>query len=337
MVRNHETTRQRDYKTMSDFELLLKTRKLVLDGAMGTMILNEKLSSDDYLHGIVPEDGFDMQNIDKENITFNCDLLNISRPNIIANIHNCYLSAGADIITTNTFGANSISQEKYGLSHLVPCMNRNAIRIAKKSVSLFSTVERPRFIAGCLGPIDMKHIDNDVATNAYYEQIANLMFSDDGNRENSGCDVFIVESIMDLRCANCANEAIQRWNEENKMNVPAIFSAVLADEKGNLFSSETIDDFLSFANRIKPFGIGLNCSLGPKHLKRFIDKLCDSFDGIISFAPSLCLPNDDCNLYDIEFKDVMSDVCNLNNVKILGGCCGTTPKHINIIANLIST
>ncbi len=315
---------------------ILRKRILVLDGAMGSMIQRYKPSENDFRGEMLKCHDADLKG--------NNDLLNITKPEIIKSIHNAYLEAGADIIETNTFSANAISQADYKLEHLAYEMNFEAAKIAKEAAADFTkkNPDKPRFVAGALGPTNRtaslspdvndpgyRAIDFDKLAEAYGEQARGLI--------DGGADILLVETIFDTLNAKAAIYAIQEYCDKKNLNIPIMISGTIVDQSGRTLSGQTTEAFwISVSHTKNLLSIGLNCALGAKQMRPFIEELSNIAPVFVSVYPNAGLPNE-MGEYD-ETAEVMSEILNefgeSGFFNIVGGCCGTTPEHIKAIAKI---
>lgn len=314
---------------------LLQQRVLVLDGAMGTMIQRFNLGEDDFRG-----DRFRDSNIDLKG---NNDLLSLTRPDVIQNIHEQYLEAGADIVETNTFSGTSIAQADYELESIVYDLNFESARIAKKACDIFTKKDalKPRFVAGAMGPTnktaslspdvsrpEYRAISFDQLAEAYKEQARGLM--------DGGSDVLLIETIFDTLNAKAAIYGILELFEESGNEIPIMISGTITDASGRTLSGQTVEAFLISLSHAPILSIGLNCALGASQLKPYVKTLAQNAGYFISAYPNAGLPNE-FGEYDQgpeamgkEVKSYLHD----GLVNILGGCCGTTPDHIRVMAEL---
>ncbi len=317
-------------KTIKD---ILKERILILDGAMGTMIQRYKLQEKDFRG---------TQFVNSENdLKGNNDLLSITRPEIIKEIHAEYLKAGADIIETNTFSGTIIAQADYKLESAVYDINFQSAKIAKKAAKEFSTPEKPRFVAGAIGPTNrtasispkvedpsFRHVTFDDLRIAYKQQVEALL---DGN-----VDLLLVETVFDTLNCKAALFAISEVFEEKGVEVPIMVSGTITDESGRTLSGQTAEAFLNSVSHIPLLSIGFNCALGTNAMRPYIKELSDKSEFFISAFPNAGLPNV-MGEYD-ETAEIMGkkleDFMNSGLVNIVGGCCGTTPDHIAEFARI---
>ena len=317
---------------------LLAQRIVIIDGAMGTMIQRYKLSESDF-RGQRFKDH-------KKDLKGNNELLQLMRPDLLRKIHDAYLAAGADIIETNTFGATSIAQEDYGLAHVAREMNVAAARIAKEATSAASTPDKPRFVAGALGPTPRTaSISPDVndpgARNVTFEQLrASYREQAEGLLEG-GCDLFLVETIFDTLNAKAAIFALDELMAETGERLPVIISGTVTDASGRILSGQTVQAFWHSVRHARPLTVGLNCALGAALMRPYIEELAKvAGDTFVSCYPNAGLPNP---MSETGFDETPEMTGNLLEefaksgfLNIAGGCCGTTPEHIAAIARKVS-
>ena len=312
---------------------LLTQRILVLDGAMGTMIQRFRLTEADYRGTRFADHPRDVKN--------NGDLLNLTRPDVIRDIHEGYLAAGADIVETNTFGATTIAQDDYELGPLAREMNLQAAKIARAAVDKFSTPDKPRFVAGALGPTPKtasispdvndpgaRNVDFESLRAAYYEQVEALV--------EGGSDLLLVETIFDTLNAKAALFAIDQYFEDSGERLPLIISGTVTDASGRILSGQTVTAFWHSVRHAQPLAVGLNCALGAALMRPSIQELHRvAGDTFISCYPNAGLPNP---MSDTGFDETPEVTARLLHefaaeglVNLVGGCCGTTPDHIGAI------
>ncbi len=322
------------------FELfqLLENKLLVLDGAMGTMIQRYRLNEGEYRGHRFKEWQPDLKG--------NNDLLCLTQPQIIEEIHRQYLDAGADIIETNTFNATAISLADYGMQDLAYEINLAAARIAKKAVSEFQkrSSTSGKFVAGALGPMNKtlslspdvndpgaRAMTFDEAKDAYAEQVRGLM--------DGGADILLVETIFDTLNAKAAIFAIEEVFEEKGIRLPLMISGTITDASGRTLSGQTVEAFWHSIKHAKPFCVGLNCALGAKEMRPYLEDLASVADCYIHAYPNAGLPNE-MGEYDQTPHDMchfIDDFVQSGFVNIVGGCCGTTPDHIRHMSKHVGT
>ena len=318
---------------------LLARRIAVLDGAMGTMIQRFRLGEAQYR-------GERFKDFHKD-VKGNNELLSLTRPDVIRDIHEGYLAAGADLIETNTFGATTVAQADYEMAHLAREMNLASARLAREACDKYSTPDRPRFVAGALGPTPKTaSISPDVndpgARNtgfeelraAYYEQIEALV--------EGGADVLLVETIFDTLNAKAALYAIDEFFEASGERLPLIISGTVTDASGRILSGQTVTAFWHSVRHARPLAVGLNCALGAALMRPYIQELARvAPETYISCYPNAGLPNPMSETGFDETPEVTSrllrEFAAEGLVNIVGGCCGTTPEHIGAIHDAIRT
>jgi len=315
----------------------IKERILILDGAMGTMIQRHKLTEEDYRG-----DRFSEYHMD---IKGNNELLSLTQPQIIAEIYQQYYEAGADIVETNTFSANSISQADYDMTELAYEMNVESAKIAKAVADIYTQYNpaKPKYVAGALGPTNRtaslspdinnpgyRAVSFDDLKESYYEQAKALA--------DGGVDIFLVETIFDTLNAKAALYAIQEVLEEVQRDIPIMISGTITDASGRTLSGQTTEAFWISVKHAKPLTIGFNCALGAKELRPYLNELSKIADCYVSAYPNAGLPNE-LGEYDQgpdEMANLIRDFLANNMVNLIGGCCGTTPKHIEAMATAAS-
>ncbi len=315
---------------------ILSQRVLILDGAMGTMIQQYKLSEADFR-------GAQFQN---SNIPLkgNNDLLSLTRPDIIGEIHRRYLASGADIIETNTFNANSISMQDYGMESQVRAINLAAAQLAREAADEFTAKNpgKPRFVAGAIGPTNKTasmspDVENpmyraaafDDFKNAYKEQIEALL--------EGGVDILLIETVFDTLNAKAAIFAAEELFAEHRKEIPIVLSVTLSDKAGRTLSGQTLEAFVASVSHAGPLAVGLNCSFGASDMKPYVKELGRMAPFFISAYPNAGLPNQ-LGEYDETPEKMASQIREFIDeklVNIVGGCCGTTPRHIEQYNRLI--
>ena len=317
---------------------ILAQRIAILDGAMGTMIQRFKLSEAQYRG----ERFKDFPN----DVKGNNELLSLTRPDMIADIHEGYLAAGADIVETNTFGATTVAMADYDMAHLAREMNVASARIARAACDKFSTPTKPRFVAGALGPTPKtasispdvndpgaRNVDFETLRAAYYEQTEALV--------EGGADLLLLETIFDTLNAKAALFAIEEYFENSGERLPLIISGTVTDASGRILSGQTVTAFWYSVRHAQPLAIGLNCALGATLMRPYIQELARvAGDTFISCYPNAGLPNPMAETGFDETPDVTSrllrEFAAEGLVNILGGCCGTTPEHIGAIHDAVA-
>src|SRR5436853_4661597 len=319
-------------------EELLEQRILIIDGAMGTMIQRYKLKEEDYRGERFKDWPSDIKG--------NNDLLCLTQPQIIKEIHKQYLAAGADILETNTFNAQKISLADYHMENLAYEINLAAAKIAKEAIREFNLEHRtpgtePKFVAGAIGPMNKtlslspdvnnpgyRALTFDEAVNAYYEQVKGLV--------EGGVDLLLIETIFDTLNAKAAIFAIKKYYRDTKKEVlPVMISGTITDASGRTLSGQTLEAFYTSVMHARPLSIGLNCALGAKEMRPHIEELSHMAACYVSAYPNAGLPNA-MGEYDEQPEDTahfLEDWAKEGFVNIVGGCCGTTPDHIQHIAD----
>ena len=317
---------------MAEIQKILSKRILTLDGAMGSLIQTHNLIENDYRGEILSDHPQDLKG--------NHDLLSLTCPDIIEDIHKSYLSAGADIIETNTFNSNAISQSDYNLEKYVYNLNLQAAKIARKAADYFSnqTPNQPRFVAGILGPTSrtssMSPDVNDPSyRNVTFDGLA-ATYSDQCNGLlDGGVDIIMVETVFDTLNCKAALYAIQETFEKRGESVPVMVSVTITDASGRTLSGQTIEAFWYSVRHMELLSVGINCALGAVEMRPFLADLSAVADVPISVHPNAGLPNE-LGEYDQspEFMaDIIGEFASSGLVNIVGGCCGTTPEHIKAI------
>jgi 5-methyltetrahydrofolate--homocysteine methyltransferase len=322
----------------AELPALLKRRIVIIDGAMGTMIQRWKLTESDFRGERFKDHGKDLKG--------NNELLQFSRPDVLRAIHDQYLAAGADLIETNTFGATSIAQEDYGLAHVAREMNVAAARIAKDAALAASTPDKPRLVAGALGPTPRtasispdvndpgaRNVTFDALRASYREQAEGLL--------EGGCDLFLVETVFDTLNAKAAIFALDELMEDSGERMPVIVSGTVTDASGRILSGQTVAAFWHSVRHARPLAVGLNCALGAALMRPYIEELAKvAGDTFVSCYPNAGLPNP---MSDTGFDEtpemtsaLLEEFAKSGFLNIAGGCCGTTPEHIAAIARKVS-
>lgn len=322
---------------------LLKQRILILDGAMGTMIQQYKLTEADYRG----ERFVDFKAPAGERELFvkgNNELLTLTQPQIIQEIHEKYLAAGADIIETNTFGATTVAQDDYHMGHLVYEMNVEAAKLAKAACAKYSTPDKPRFVAGALGPTPKTasispDVNDPAARNVNFDQLVNAYLEQTRGLVAGGADILMVETIFDTLNCKAALFAIDTFFEEVGYTLPIMISGTVTDASGRILSGQTVTAFWHSVRHAKPLTIGLNCALGATLMRPYVEELSSIADTFVCIYPNAGLPNPMSDTGFDETPDVTSSLvkefAESGFLNVAGGCCGTTPAHINAIYNQI--
>jgi len=318
---------------MSNIWQEIEKRILVLDGAMGTMLQQYKFSEEDFRGEQFKNFHIPLQG--------NNDLLSITQPKAIKEIHAKYLEAGADIIETNTFSGTSIAMADYQLESIVYELNYQSAKIAKEVADEFSskTPEKPRFVAGSIGPTNKtasmspnvndpayRAVTFDELKTAYKEQVEALI--------DGGVDLLLVETIFDTLNAKAALFAIDEVKEERNIDIPIMVSGTITDASGRTLSGQTVEAFLISISHIPLLSVGFNCALGADQLKPYLRRLSSRTSFFTSAHPNAGLPNafGEYDQTPEEMQSLIKEYLDDNLVNIIGGCCGTMPEHIKLIA-----
>jgi 5-methyltetrahydrofolate--homocysteine methyltransferase len=327
-----------NYTRAQALPAILEKRIAILDGAMGTMIQRFKLSEADYR-------GERFKDFPKD-VKGNNELLSLTRPDVIRDIHEGYLAAGADMIETNTFGATTIAQDDYHMADLAIEMNRASAALARAACDKFSTPDKPRYAVGALGPTPKTaSISPDVndpgARNVDFESLRKAYFEQTQALVEGGVDVLLVETIFDTLNAKAALFAIEEYFAASGERLPLIISGTVTDASGRILSGQTVTAFWHSVRHARPLAIGLNCALGATLMRPYIQELAKvANDTFISCYPNAGLPNPMSDTGFDETPDVTSRLLHEfaaeGLVNIVGGCCGTTPEHIGAIEQAVS-
>ncbi len=312
-------------------------RILIIDGAMGTMIQRHKFSEEDYRGERFKSWGQDVKG--------NNDLLVLTQPDVITDIHRDYLEAGADIVETNTFNAQVISMADYGMEELSYEINVAAAEVARKAADEYSdkTPDKRRFVAGAVGPTNrtaslspdvndpgFRNVTFDELKDAYNEQIRGLI--------DGGSDIILIETIFDTLNAKAAGMAALTAFEDCGKTLPIMISGTITDNSGRTLSGQTVEAFWYSLRHLKPFSIGLNCALGADAMRPYLAELSKIADVCVSAHPNAGLPNA-MGEYDEEPETMAAQLegwASEGFLNVVGGCCGSTPDHIEAIANAVA-
>ncbi|WP_257283231.1 methionine synthase, partial [Endozoicomonas sp. SESOKO1] len=324
-------------KALSDLAQLLEKRILILDGAMGTMIQGYKLGEADYRGERFASHSCDVKG--------NNDLLVLTRPDIIQQIHREYLEAGADILETNTFNATTIAMADYRMEDLVPEINREAARLAREVADEFTRAnpDKPRFVAGVLGPTNRTaSISPDVNNPGYrntsfnrlvtaYQQAARALIE-------GGADILLIETIFDTLNAKAAIFAVRDLFDQLGFALPIMISGTITDASGRTLSGQTTEAFWNSVEHAQPISVGLNCALGASELRPYLEELSNCAGTRISAHPNAGLPNafGEYDQSPDEMAEIVAEFAHSGLVNIIGGCCGTSPAHIKAIAEKVA-
>lgn len=331
--------------TENTLRALLAERILILDGAMGTMIQQYKLSEADYRGPRFAD--FKAPIGERELfVKGNNELLTLTQPHIIQAIHEQYLAAGADIIETNTFGATTVAQDDYHMGHLVHEMNVQAAKLAKASCLKYSTPDKPRFVAGTLGPTPKTasispDVNDPAARNIRFDELVTAYLEQTRALVEGGADILMVETIFDTLNCKAALFAIDQFFEESGLRFPIMISGTVTDASGRILSGQTVTAFWHSVRHAKPLTIGLNCALGATLMRPYVEELSNIADTFVCIYPNAGLPNPMSDTGFDETPDVTSSLvkefAESGFLNIAGGCCGTTPAHIQAIYQAIKT
>jgi len=312
---------------------ILKERILVLDGAMGTMIQRHKLTEEDFRNEQLKDHPYPLKG--------NNDLLSITRPDIIKDIHRQYFAAGADIAETNTFGGTTIAQADYHLESLVYQINFQAARLAKEVADEFTKKEphKPRFVAGSMGPTTkLASMSPDVNNPGYraisFDQLVVAFKEQAKGLIEGGVDMLLLETITDTLNAKAALFAIEELFEETGKQIPIMVSGTITDASGRILSGQTTEAFLISVSHVPLLSIGLNCALGAAALRPYLQVLNEKAPFFVSAHPNAGLPNE-FGQYDQTPDQMAAEIeeyLKEGLINIIGGCCGSTPDHITKIA-----
>ncbi|HVC38184.1 MAG TPA: homocysteine S-methyltransferase family protein, partial [Gammaproteobacteria bacterium] len=323
--------------SQATLDAILKQRILLLDGAMGTMIQSYQFSEQDFRGQRFQQHARDLQG--------NNDLLVLSRPHVIEEIHQAYLDAGADILETNTFNSTAISQADYGTEALVYELNREAARLAQRLTEKMSraTPDKPRFVAGILGPTSrtasispdvndpgFRNVSFGELRATYTDAIRGLL--------DGGADLLMVETVFDTLNCKAALFAIEEQFEQRGVRLPVMISATITDLSGRTLSGQTPEAFWNSVRHVRPFSVGLNCALGAEQLRPYVEELARIADCYVSAHPNAGLPNA-FGGYDESpehMAGLIGEWAQSGFLNIVGGCCGTTPDHIRALAAAVA-
>ncbi len=316
-----------------DIRQLAKERILIIDGAMGTMIQRYKPEEEDYRGTRFADWAHPLKG--------NNDLLSLTRPDMILEIHKAYLEAGADIIETNTFSSTSISMADYHMESLAYELNLASARLAREAADLYTEKDpsKPRYVAGSIGPTNKtaslspdvndpgyRAVTFDELAEAYAEQVNGLL--------DGGAELLLVETIFDTLNAKAALFAIQDVLEKRRLDIPVMISGTITDASGRTLSGQTIEAFYISLQHVQPFSIGINCALGARDMQPYLYALSKLATCNVSAYPNAGLPNE-FGQYDETPREMQEQVevfLKEGYLNILGGCCGTTPEHIRAMA-----
>jgi 5-methyltetrahydrofolate--homocysteine methyltransferase len=326
------------YTRAQQLPAILAGRIAILDGAMGTMIQRFRLTEEQYR-------GERFKDFPRD-VKGNNELLSLTRPDVIRDIHEGYLAAGADIVETNTFGATRVAQEDYKMAELAREMNFESAKLARAACDKFSTPDKPRFVAGALGPTPKtasispdvndpgaRNVDFEELRASYYEQVEALV--------EGGSDLLLVETIFDTLNAKAALFAVDEYFEASGQRLPLVISGTVTDASGRILSGQTVTAFWHSVRHARPLAIGLNCALGAALMRPYLQELARvAEDTFISCYPNAGLPNPMSETGFDETPEVtarlLHEFAAEGLVNIVGGCCGTTPDHIGAIGAAVA-
>lgn len=326
-----------DNNTAALFEKQLQKRILLLDGGMGTMIQGYKLTESDYRGERFKDWHSDVKG--------NNDLLSLTQPQIIEEIHSKFLDAGSDILETNTFNATTISMADYDMQDFAYEINVAAAKIAKKIAQEYTdkTPDKPRFVAGVLGPTNrtasispdvndpgMRNVHFDQLVSAYKEACRGLI--------EGGVDLILIETIFDTLNAKAAVFAVYEVFDEMQVELPIMISGTITDASGRTLSGQTSEAFYYSLRHANPITFGLNCALGPDLLRQYVQEISNIAERYVSAYPNAGLPNEfgEYDLSPQEMAEQISEWARAGLVNLVGGCCGSTPEHIKAIADAVA-
>jgi 5-methyltetrahydrofolate--homocysteine methyltransferase len=312
-------------------------RILILDGAMGTMIQRYKLDEAGYRGERFKDFARDLKG--------NNDLLVLTQPKIIGEIHNAYLEAGADIVETNTFNAQAISQADYGLADIAYEMNVAAAKLAREAADAWTkkTPHRPRFVAGAIGPTNRTasispDVNNPGFRNVGFDDLVDAYATQTRGLIDGGVDIILIETVFDTLNAKAAGFAVEQVFDDTDVTLPIMISGTITDLSGRNLSGQTPEAFWYSMQHLEPFSIGLNCSFGAEQLRPSVDEMAQVAGTYVSVYPNAGLPNE-MGEYDESpeyMAGVLEEWARDGLINIVGGCCGTTPDHIRAIAAAVS-
>jgi 5-methyltetrahydrofolate--homocysteine methyltransferase len=320
--------------TQKLLQSLLQQRILVLDGAMGTMIQKYKLTEEDYRGERFKDWHIFVQG--------NNDLLSLTQPKIIQDIHRSYLEVGADIIETNTFNASRTSMADYEMQDLAYEINVESAKLAKQACNEFSTDDKPRFVAGVIGPTSRTcslspDVNDPGFRNVSFDELVGVYSQSTRGLIEGGADIILIETIFDTLNAKAAIFAVQQVFEDDDVELPIMISGTITDASGRTLSGQMTEAFYNSLRHANPISIGLNCALGPDLLRQYVAEMSRVADCFVSAHPNAGLPNE-FGEYDLDASTMSKQVgewAESGLINILGGCCGSTPEHIKAIADAI--
>ena len=319
----------------NEIKALMAERILILDGAMGTMIQRHKLEEEDYRGARFADWTSPLKGMN--------DLLVLTQPEIIAGIHKQYLEAGADIIETNNFNATTSDLVRYNLQDYAYEINLESAKLARHSADQYSTEDKPRFVAGVLGPnqktasVSVDVNDPGARAISFDELVADYSLATRGLIDG-GVDIILIETIFDTLNAKAAIFAVKTVFDEDDVELPIMISGTITDASGRTLTGQVTEAFYNSLRHAKPISIGLNCALGPDDLRQYVQELSRVSEFSVSAHPNAGLPNE-LGEYDLtpeEMADHIREWADSGFLNIVGGCCGSSPDHIRAIADAMA-
>jgi len=313
----------------------LKERILILDGGMGTMIQSYKLEEEDYRGERFADWASDLKG--------NNDLLSITQPNIICDIHKAYLVAGADIVETNTFNGTSIAMADYSMEELAYELNLEGAKVAREAADEIGTAERPRYVAGVLGPTNRTcsispDVNNPGFRNVHFDELVEAYTEAMRGLVDGGSDIILIETVFDTLNAKAAIFAVLQYFDDHNIELPVMISGTITDASGRTLSGQTAQAFWNSMRHVNPISFGFNCALGADELRQYVAEMSGIVDCNLNAHPNAGLPNE-FGEYDESPQDMATQIeewAASGFLNIIGGCCGTTPAHIKAIAEAVS-
>ncbi len=320
---------------ISHLHASLKQRILLLDGAMGTMIQRHKLDEAAYRGERFADWPSDLKG--------NNDLLAITQPEIIQGIHEDYLNAGADILETNTFNATRVAMADYGMEDLSYEINVVAAKLARQACDKIGTEDKPRYVAGVLGPTNRTcsispDVNDPSFRNINFAELSEAYVESTRALIEGGADIILIETIFDTLNAKAAIFAVKRVFEEDDIELPIMISGTITDQSGRTLTGQLTEAFYNSLRHADPISIGLNCALGPKDLRQYVQEMSRICEVYTSAHPNAGLPNE-MGGYDLEADEMalaIAEWAESGFLNIVGGCCGTTPDHIRAFAKIVA-
>ncbi|VAW60685.1 5-methyltetrahydrofolate--homocysteine methyltransferase [hydrothermal vent metagenome] len=322
-----------EHKT-AQLEQALQQRILILDGGMGTMIQSYKLEEADYRGERFADWPSDLKG--------NNDLLTLTQPQIIRDIHTAYLEAGADIVETNTFNGTTIAMADYSMQELAYELNLEGAKVARQAADAVETADRPRFVAGVLGPTNRTatispDVNNPGFRNVTFDQLVEAYFEATRGLVDGGSDILLIETVFDSLNAKAAIFAVMKYFDEYSIKRPVMISGTITDASGRTLSGQTAQAFWNSMRHVDPISFGFNCALGADELRQYVAEMSGIVDCCINAHPNAGLPNE-FGEYDESPEDMAAGIeewASSGFLNIIGGCCGTTPAHIKAIAEAV--